>query len=452
MTFHDDNRIATFKGPSMGSPQSVSNDDDGNLTSGPLTNDTFVTYGYDARNRLTNAAVVSYAYDPAGNRVGITNGASVTRFVINPNAALSQVLVRVKGGVTNYYVYGLGLLYEVTESATATNTLTYHYDYRGSTVALTDSNGNVTDRMEYSAYATTTYRSGTNDTPFLFNGRYGVQTDPTGLLYMRARYYNPYLCRFLNPDPAGFSGGLNFYAFANGNPVSYRDPSGLGAVGDNQNLSWLTGSSATPMDLSNPFGLGTTEGLIGSAGVFEQAGLVRDSYNAWVAQYVTDSGGYSPTRDAIRAYFNQPGNSTALSRGIEPMWMWEQNLYGITPSQANPTATASAINNAAAWAKWGGRGCIVVGVGFSAYDVATAPDPYRATAGNGAAIVGGTGGATAGAAGGAFIGSFFGPGPGTAIGAVVGAVIGGVGGGMGGHALGTAAYDANYGPNSPWYP
>jgi hypothetical protein len=49
---------------------------------------------------------------------------------------------------------------------------------------------------------------------------------------MRARYYNPYICRFLNPDPAGFSGGLNFYAYADGNPISLIDPFGLSAVGD----------------------------------------------------------------------------------------------------------------------------------------------------------------------------------------------------------------------------
>jgi hypothetical protein len=211
-------------------------------------------------------------------------------------------------------------------------------------------------------------------------------------------------------------------------------------------------STGVPVNFQNPFWFGTTEGLIGSAGVLEQAGLVRGGYNAWVAQYVTDSGGYSPTRDAIRAFWNQPANSTALSRGVGEMYRWEQSLSSATPSLANPTGTAAAVNNAGAMAVWGGRGLMVVGTGLSVYDVATAPDPYRATVQNGAAIAVGAGGATAGAWAGAGIGSFFGPGPGTAIGAVVGAIVGGVGGGIGGNALGGAAYDANYGPNSPWYP
>jgi RHS repeat-associated protein len=233
MTYDDDNRILKFQGPSMGTnSQSVSVDLDGNLTSAPLTNDTFVTYVFDARNRLSNAGGVTNAYDPAGNRVGITYGTNSVSYVVNPNTKLPQVLIRIKNGVTNYYIYGVGLLYEITESATATNTRAYIYDYRGSTVALTDDNGNVTDRIEYSAYGITTYRVGISDTPFLFSGKYGVMTDPNGLLYMRARNYNPYLCRFINPDPSGFSGGLNFYAYANGNPVSYVDPFGLGAISD----------------------------------------------------------------------------------------------------------------------------------------------------------------------------------------------------------------------------
>src|SRR5882724_9533811 len=147
--------------------------------------------------------------------------------------------MRVKSGVTNY---GLGLLYEADDAG---NTKTYHYDYRGSTVAITDGIGRVTDRVEYTPYGMISFRSGATDTPFLFNGRYGVMTDPDGLLHMRARYYNPYLCRFINPDPTGFSGGMNFYAYANGNPISYLDPFGLDALAEgNMNPSWLNLGSA----------------------------------------------------------------------------------------------------------------------------------------------------------------------------------------------------------------
>ncbi len=234
MTYHADNELWTVDN------LPVTEDYNGNLTSGPLTNDNFVTYNFDPRNRLLNAGGVTNLYDGMNNRIGQIYGTNSTEYVVNPNAKLPQVLMSIKSGVTNYYIYGAGLLYQVTETATATNTLTYHYDYRGSTIALTDDSGLVRDRFEYSLYATLTYHAGTDEIPFLFNGRYGVMTDPNGLLYMRARYYNPYLCRFLNPDPSGFAGGLNFYAYSNGNPVSYLDPFGLGAVGENVSSSWLS--------------------------------------------------------------------------------------------------------------------------------------------------------------------------------------------------------------------
>ena len=137
------------------------------------------------------------------------------------------MLMRVKNGVTNYYVYGVGLLYEVTPTSGTNKVLTYHCDYRGSTVAITDASGNVTDRVSYSPYGSIVSRSGSTDTPFLFNGKYGVMTDLNGLLYMRARYYDPTTCRFLNTDPIGLAGGMNSYVYAVGNPVSFADPTGL---------------------------------------------------------------------------------------------------------------------------------------------------------------------------------------------------------------------------------
>ncbi|MGH7988880.1 MAG: DUF6531 domain-containing protein, partial [Limisphaerales bacterium] len=148
MTYNDDNELATVDS------MDVTMDSDGNLTDGPLTNDDFAGYTYDARNRLLSAGGVTNIYDAANNRIGQLYGTNSVVYVVNPNAKLTQVLMRIKNGVTNYYVYGAGLLYQVTETATSTNALYYHYDYRGSTIALTDGNGNVTDRMEYSLYAT----------------------------------------------------------------------------------------------------------------------------------------------------------------------------------------------------------------------------------------------------------------------------------------------------------
>jgi len=287
MTYDADNRLATFNG------QAVSHDLDGNMTYGPLTNDTFVSYTYDARNRLVQVGgtgstpSMGYYYDPTGNRVAMTNHSNgqVTRFVVNPNAKLSQVLIRIRPGVTNYYVYGLGLLYEVTETATNSYARYYHYDYRGSTVALTDHSGNVTDRFEYSAYGMLTYRTGNTDTPFLYNGRFGVQTDPNGLLYMRARYYNPYVCRFINPDPIGFAGGLNWYVFADGNPVNYLDPYGLCTVGETS-WGWLSGLWS-----GTKGALGWAYDQVYSVGALLTAGLLT------VSGYAVDIGGWAVAGD-----------------------------------------------------------------------------------------------------------------------------------------------------------
>jgi RHS repeat-associated protein len=251
-----------------------------------------------------------------------------------------------------------------------------------------------------------------------------VQTDPNGLLYMRARYYNPYICRFINPDPSGFKGGLNFYQFADGNPISEIDPFGLGAVGDNDVTSWIT------------------SGAIGTAGVLEQAGQVRDNYNAFVSQ-LQATGQFSSDRAAAQVFFNQPANSTTLSQGVTEMYNWERGYVpGVTTSLANPTVTSAAINNAAAWATWGGRSVMVVGVAADAYQVSTAPNPSLALVQVSGATIGGVGGASAGATIGGAIGTLFGPGPGTAIGALIGGMLGGTGGGAGGAYLGGAAYQS----------
>jgi RHS repeat-associated protein len=64
--------------------------------------------------------------------------------------------------------------------------------------------------------------------PFKFVGRYGVMAEPNGLYYMRARYYDPGVGRFISEDPLGFRGGdVNLSAYVQNNPVNRIDPWGL---------------------------------------------------------------------------------------------------------------------------------------------------------------------------------------------------------------------------------
>lgn len=49
----------------------------------------------------------------------------------------------------------------------------------------------------------------------------------TGLYYNRHRYYDPKIGSYINQDPIGLTGGINSFAYVNGNPVSYSDPKGL---------------------------------------------------------------------------------------------------------------------------------------------------------------------------------------------------------------------------------
>lgn len=221
LTYAADNRLATYEG------QAVLYDADGNMTEGPLAGN-MVNFTFDARSRLTGAGNTSYTYEAGNKRIRVSNGVHQTSYVINPNAPLSQVLIETdEQSNQTFYVYGLGLIGQESPGGTYRN---YHFDHLGSTIALTDNSGLVTDRFRYAPYGELVYRSGNTATPFLFSGRHGVMTDASDLYYMRARYYNPVAKRFLSPDTltgqVSNPQSQNRYIYCQGNPVNYVDPTG----------------------------------------------------------------------------------------------------------------------------------------------------------------------------------------------------------------------------------
>ena len=98
---------------------------------------------------------------------------------------------------------------------------------------LTNALGRKIAEYTYGAYGEL-LSGDTSLTSFLYNGRCGVSTDENGLYYMRQRYYNPEIKRFVNQDiltgSLSDSQSLNRYSYVQGNPVSYTDPFGLSPI------------------------------------------------------------------------------------------------------------------------------------------------------------------------------------------------------------------------------
>ena len=193
------------------------------------------TYSWDFENRLTGISTpdrsnITYTYDGMGNRISRTENGVTTRYVLDLTGGMSRVLAETDdgGNVTAYYIYGHGLVSRI--DANTSERCFYHFNHRGDTVALTDDSGAVTDRYAYGEYGRLENSSATGtatENPFKYVGRYGVMVEGNDLLFMRARFYDVAVGRFLSEDPLGFGGGdWNLSAYVGGNPVVGVDPEG----------------------------------------------------------------------------------------------------------------------------------------------------------------------------------------------------------------------------------
>jgi RHS repeat-associated protein len=239
-TSYTANNLNQYTTVGSDSPQYDAN---GNLRAA-LVSGTNWSYQYDAQNRLVRASDDNidwdFAYDGRNRCVRRTRTqhdptgptfSSATYFYYDgwnlveeqdsENSLLAQY---VRGPQTD----------ELLNRATQDSYTYYYQDALGSTVALTDSSGNVIERYAYDVYGTPTFMAGGNSivsssvtgNRFFFTGREYLAD--LGLYDYRNRAYSPTFGRFLQTDPKRFDArDINLYRYAFNNPTNHADPFGL---------------------------------------------------------------------------------------------------------------------------------------------------------------------------------------------------------------------------------
>jgi RHS repeat-associated protein len=217
-------RTNTYQVTVSGSTTTYTYDLNGNQKS-KVSGGVTTSYDWDAANRLLDVkqgatTLASFVYDGSGRRFQKIAG-GVTHSYIYDGANVSEE--RLSSGQTYDYVQGPGIDRPLAMRDQASVVSYYLADHLGSIVQMTNSTGAVTLSRDYDPFGNPLVGAATAG--YAFTGR---EWDPeTNLYYYRARYYDPKQGRFLNEDPIGFGGGVNFYAYVGDNPVNWTDPDGL---------------------------------------------------------------------------------------------------------------------------------------------------------------------------------------------------------------------------------
>jgi RHS repeat-associated protein len=237
-----------------------------------------LNYSYDTVDELLSAGTLNFMWDANGNMVkkmDRSQGGGVTSYQYDFDNQLVAITFpdgtsesygyngdglrtsKVRGGATtNYILSGLDVLREESSQGTPVSTCyilgcnmscplgfmqpgqegpSYHYpltDVQGSVMMLTNEGGDITDGYGYDAFGNKLAipSSPPNQTynPYRYAGQ--QEDDSSGLVYLRARYYDPQVGRFISQDPIGLIGGMNYYAYCMNNPVLFRDPTGTDII------------------------------------------------------------------------------------------------------------------------------------------------------------------------------------------------------------------------------
>jgi RHS repeat-associated protein len=218
-----------------GTTTSYTYDADGQRTQATQGGTTVASASYNGAQQLTeysNAAANTSAagYDGDGLRQSATTTptggtATTEHFTWNPSSPVPELLM----DSDNAYIYGPGNT-PLEQVNLSTGALRYLIaDSLGSVRGIVTASGTLTASTAYDAWGNSESTGGlTNSTPFGYAGGY---TDPTGLIYLIHRYYDPSTGQFLSVDPL-VEKTVAPYIYGADDPVIVVDPNGLCALSD----------------------------------------------------------------------------------------------------------------------------------------------------------------------------------------------------------------------------
>ncbi len=195
---------------------------------GSIISDGILKFEYNSERMMTavrdagtNALISQYLYDPTQRQIQKNVGGVKTNYYYAGWQRIADY-----DGISNTlqqrYVYGTSLDEVLIKISSAGVKTYFHSNHQGSVIAISDNAGVVVAQFKYSPFGEAPTMSGTT------HGYTGQRYDSeTGLYYYKMRMYSPKLGRFLQPDPLGYSSGLNLYQYASSSPIARTDLLGL---------------------------------------------------------------------------------------------------------------------------------------------------------------------------------------------------------------------------------
>ncbi|MBU5451375.1 RHS repeat-associated core domain-containing protein [Acetivibrio sp. MSJd-27] len=178
------------------------------------------TFTYDSLNRMAKTVIggteTTYTYDYSGLRQTKTTGGLTTKHIYDGK----NIVMDEKSGEKQVYHRGLSL---VSRTVNGGDKEYYSFNVHGDTAALFDAAGTITKNYDYDAFGNQTTAQENDNNPFRYCGEYF--DNETNFIYLRNRYYDPSVGRFISEDPV--RNGMNWYAYCSNNPINRIDPLGL---------------------------------------------------------------------------------------------------------------------------------------------------------------------------------------------------------------------------------